>query len=97
MSTNDSIAFISEGAPGETQFRSKLTVIPVTLNLHYRHRLASRLALDGYAGFGLYLSRLTSSKRRMSRKPFRYTTRLKPRPQKYTTLKKLNWMAWDSR
>ena len=57
LAIDDRVAFLESNAPAEIRYRSKLTVMPVTLNLHYRQPLASRLRLDGYAGVGLYLSR----------------------------------------
>ncbi len=58
MSVDDRMEYLESNSPGNAQFRSQLTIIPVTLNLHYRSRMSPRLALDGYAGFGIYLSRL---------------------------------------
>jgi len=55
--TDDRVVFLEANAPGEKLFRSKLLVMPVSLNLHYRLPLASRWRIDGYAGAGLYLSR----------------------------------------
>jgi hypothetical protein len=74
MSPNDSLTFLSSNEPGEIQFRSMLTVIPVILNLHYRSRIAPRLALDGYAGIGVYTSRLDLFEKRLLQSGVHYFT-----------------------
>ncbi len=57
LATDDRVVFLESNFPGEKLFRSKLQVMPLSLNFHYRRPLASRWRLEGYAGAGLYLSR----------------------------------------
>ncbi len=78
MSRNDKVAFTWSNEPGEIQYRSKLTVVPVTLSLHYRSRMADRLTLNGHAGLGVYLSRLDIFERHFFQSgPHHYTSDFK--------------------